>query len=157
MASFMPRSLNSCNKVDASDARASRRLVCTVARERRTFSLRDLCLWHSPPGGECHSPNLLSAECQTVSRSGTHKSRVHKQNLTTQVTFEGESTMSDAGGARAGGRRFSPHPCRYICSSGVCSPSLTKRLRLRRLLTLNFPPPPDQMLSNVQLITRTYR
>ena len=62
----MPRSNNSCNKVDASDVRASRRLVCTVARERRTFSLRDLCMWHSPPCGECHSPNLLS---ENVKRS----------------------------------------------------------------------------------------
>ena len=62
----MPRSPNSCNKVDASDVRASRRLVCTVARERRTFSLRDLCMWHSPPCGECAGPNLLN---ENVKRS----------------------------------------------------------------------------------------
>ena len=60
LASFMPRSNNSCNKVDASDVRASRRLVCTVARERRTFSLRDLCLWHSPHDGERHRHKSLS-------------------------------------------------------------------------------------------------
>ena len=56
----MPRSNNSCNKVDASDVRASRRLVGTIARVRRTFSLRDLCLWRSPSCGECQRPNLLS-------------------------------------------------------------------------------------------------
>ena len=53
-ASCMPRSSNSCNKVDASDVRASRRLVGTVARVRRTFSLRDLCQEHSPHDGERH-------------------------------------------------------------------------------------------------------
>ena len=64
----MPRSLNSCNtnKVDASDVRASRNLVGTIARVRRTFSLRDLCPAHSPPCGECAGPNLLS---ENVKRS----------------------------------------------------------------------------------------
>ena len=65
-ASCMPRSPNSCNKVDASDVRAARRLVCTVARVRRTFSLRDLCQEHSPRCGECSWPNLLS---ENVKRS----------------------------------------------------------------------------------------
>ena len=69
----MPRSANSCNKVDASDVRASRRLVAGTDRERRTFSLRDLCPAHSPVVGECHRPNLLS---ENVKRSrGTHKLR----------------------------------------------------------------------------------
>ena len=67
----MPRSANSCNKVDASDVRASRRLVRTLSRERRTFSLRDLCLWRSPSCGECHRPNLLS---ENVKRS---REKVH--------------------------------------------------------------------------------
>ena len=62
----MPRSPNSCNKVDASDARASRRLVRTLSRERRTFSLRDLCPVHSPQCGECTAPYLLS---ENVKRS----------------------------------------------------------------------------------------
>ena len=66
LASCTPRSHNSCNKVDASDVRASRRLVRTLSRERRTFSLRDLCLWRSPSCGECHRPNLLS---ENVKRS----------------------------------------------------------------------------------------
>jgi hypothetical protein len=65
-ASFMPRSHNSCNKVDASDVRASRRLVGDSARERRTFSLRDRCPTHSPSCGECVWPNLLR---QNVKRS----------------------------------------------------------------------------------------
>ena len=62
----MPRSANSCNKVDASDVRASRSLVRTLSRVRRTFSLRDLCPAHSPPYGECAGPNLLS---ENVKRS----------------------------------------------------------------------------------------
>ena len=57
---------NSCNKVDASDVRASRRLVADSARERRTFSLRDLCPAHSPVVGECAGPKLLR---QNVKRS----------------------------------------------------------------------------------------
>ena len=75
-ASCTPRSANSCNKVDASDVRASRRLVCTVARERRTFSLRDLCQWRSPVVGECHRPNLLS---ENVNRS---RDQVHTSCVT---------------------------------------------------------------------------
>ena len=55
-----------CNKVDASDVRASRRLVAGTDRERRTFSLRDLCPAHSPVVGECAGPNLLR---QNVKRS----------------------------------------------------------------------------------------
>ena len=73
MASCMPRSSNSCNKVDASDVRASRRLVGTIARVRRTFSLRDLCLWRSPSCGECHRPNLLSENVKR-SRDQVHAS-----------------------------------------------------------------------------------
>ena len=64
----MPRSLNSCNKVDASDVRASRRLQRPAQPSRRggQFSLRDLCPAHSPPCGECAGPNLLS---ENVKRS----------------------------------------------------------------------------------------
>ena len=64
--SCTPRSHNSCNKVDASDVRASRNLVADSARERRTFSLRDLCPVHSPRCGECTAPYLLS---ENVKRS----------------------------------------------------------------------------------------
>ena len=73
----MPSSHNSCNKVDASDARASRRLVGTLSRERRTFSVRDLCPVHSPQCGECTAPNTWAfahSECQRLSRSVGHKS-----------------------------------------------------------------------------------
>ena len=45
----------------------------TIARVRRTFSLRDVCLWHSPPCGECHSPNLLSENVKR-SRDQVHTS-----------------------------------------------------------------------------------
>ena len=48
--------------------------LCTVARERRTFSLRDLScalatVWR------VHSTILAQRECQTFSRSAGHKSR----------------------------------------------------------------------------------
>ena len=65
-ASCTPRSHNSCNKVDASDVRASRNLASGTARERRTFSLRDLRPVHSPVLGECTAPYLLS---ENVNRS----------------------------------------------------------------------------------------
>ena len=56
----MPRSHNSCNKVDASDVRASRRLASGTARERLTFSLSKFGPAHSPHGGECAGHKYLS-------------------------------------------------------------------------------------------------
>ena len=72
-ASFMPRSPNSCNKVDASDVRASRRLVGTVARVRATadilterlVSVALAVVWRVPQA------KLAQRECQSFSRSGT--------------------------------------------------------------------------------------
>ena len=47
----------------------------TIARVRRTFSLRDLCLWRSPSCGECHRqrPNLLSENVKRSRDQVPHK------------------------------------------------------------------------------------
>ena len=97
-ASCMPSSHNSCNKFDASDVRASRKLACTVARERRTFSARDLCQAHSPRRGECAGPNLLT---ENVKRSRakvrTSLADVRRRPLETPRGSQGSTFESSRG------------------------------------------------------------
>ena len=94
----MPSSATSCNKVDASDARASRRLVADSARVRRTFSVRDRCPVHSPRCGECTGPNVLTENVKrSRDQSATSLADVRRRPLKTPRGSQGSTFESSRG------------------------------------------------------------